>query len=270
MKYGILTTNFGPCGDPKTLLELAQLAESSGWNGFFLWDHLQWPDMEPAADPWVALAAVATVTDKINIGTLVTPLPRRDVVKLARELITLDQLSEGRLILGVGLGWQTIPEYAGFGHEEDLRVRGEMLDEGLDVLNQLLSGKNVAHEGKHYKVVTNQPFSPPTGIPIWVAGQWPSKKPFRRAAHWDGVVPMSKTAMEGGTLTPEDVRDLRNLMADECEQREPFDVVAMGVEVDQRFVDAGVTWHIEPIVPFTQSLDEMKAAIEAGPRQPRQ
>ena len=81
---------------------------------------------------------------------------------------------------------------------------------------------------------------------------------------------MSKTAMEGGTLTPEDVRDLRNLMADECEQREPFDVVAMGVEVDQRFVDAGVTWHIEPIVPFTQSLDEMKAAIEAGPRQPRQ
>jgi alkanesulfonate monooxygenase SsuD/methylene tetrahydromethanopterin reductase-like flavin-dependent oxidoreductase (luciferase family) len=267
MRYGVLTTNFGPCGDPRTLIELAQLAESSGWNGLFLWDHLQWPGMEPAADPWVALSAIATVTDEINIGTLVTPLPRRDVAKLAREIITLDHLSEGRLILGVGLGWQTILEYACFGHEEDLRVRGEMLDEGLEVLSQLISGKSVNHQGKYYKVVTDQPFAEPKRIPIWVAGQWPAKKPFRRAAHWDGVVPMSKTAFEGGTVTPDDVRELKNLMAEECIQRQPFDIVTMGSGNVQAFEDAGVTWRIESVVPFTQSLDEMKEKIKAGPQQ---
>ena len=267
MKFGVLTTNFGPCGDPRTLVELAQLADDSGWGGFFLWDHLQWPDMEPAADPWVALAAIATATDSMRFGTLVTPLPRRDIVKLAREMITLDHLSKGRLILGVGLGWQGIPEYAGFGHEEDLRVRGEMLDEGLNVLSRLLSGKSIHHEGKHYTVVTDQPFAPPNHIPIWVAGQWPSKRPFRRAAHWDGVVPMSKRALEGGTLTAEDFIELKRLMADECEQRQPFDVVAMGGGAHEGFADAGVTWHVTPVVPFTQSLDGMRESISAGPPQ---
>lgn len=267
MNFGVLTTNFGPCGDPRTLVDLAQLAEDSGWSGFFLWDHLQWPGMEPAADPWVALSAIATVTDSIKLGTLVTPLPRRDIVKLAREMITLDHLSNGRLILGVGLGWQAIPEYAAFGHEADLRVRGEMLDEGLGVLSQLISGKSVSHKGKHYQVVTDQPFAPPNRIPIWVAGQWPAKRPFRRAAHWDGVVPMAKTALEGGTLAADNFRELKRLMADECEQREPFDVVAMGGRADQRIADAGVTWHVSPVVPFTQSLDEMKKTIKAGPQQ---
>jgi alkanesulfonate monooxygenase SsuD/methylene tetrahydromethanopterin reductase-like flavin-dependent oxidoreductase (luciferase family) len=266
MRFGVSTTNFGPCGDPRTLIELAQIAESSGWQGFFLWDHLQWPGMEPAADPWVALSAIATATEKIHIGTLVTPLPRRDIVKLAREMITLDHLSDGRLILGVGLGWQTIPEYAGFGHEEDLRIRGEMLDEGLGVLHELISGRPVDHHGKHFKVVTEQPFAPPRHIPIWVAGQWPAKKPFRRAAHWDGVVPISKTAFEGGAVSPDDVRELIALMAEECEQRETFDVVTMGSGEVKAFEDAGVTWRVEAVVPFAKTLDEMKEQIGAGPQ----
>ena len=265
MKHGVLTTNFGPCGDPKVLIELAQIAESSGWDGFFVWDHLQWPGMEPAADPWVALGAIAAMTNKVHVGPLVTPLPRRDIVKLAREAITLDHLTDGRLILGVGLGWQAAPEFTGFGHESDLRVRGEMLDEGLEVLSRLISGEAVNHAGRHYQIVTEQPFAKPRRIPIWVAGQWPAKKPFRRAAHWDGVVPMSKAAFEGGSVSPDDVRELRKLMAEECEQRTPFDIVTMGRGNIQAFADAGVTWRVDSIVPFTQSLDEMRIAIRAGP-----
>lgn len=267
MKHLILTTNFGPGGDPKTLIELAQLTEASGWDGFFLWDHLQWPGFEPTVDPWVAMGAIATATSTIKFGTMVSALPRRDIVKLARELITLDRLSDGRVVFGAGLGWQTIPEFTAFGHEPDLRVRGEMLDEGLVVLQMLISGEQVKHQGKYYQVETAQPFTDSRRIPIWVAGQWPSKKPMRRAAHWDGVAPISKSALEGGKMTPDDVREMRELMAEECQQRAPFDIVlSMGNEDPKEYEDAGVTWHVESVVPFIHTLEDMKAIIQAGPR----
>ena len=101
MKYGFYTPNFGYCGEPKNLLDLAIECEAAGWDGFFVWDHLQFPNMEPAADPWVALSAIASHTSTISLGPMITPLPRREIVKLAREALTLDHLSDGRLILGI-------------------------------------------------------------------------------------------------------------------------------------------------------------------------
>jgi alkanesulfonate monooxygenase SsuD/methylene tetrahydromethanopterin reductase-like flavin-dependent oxidoreductase (luciferase family) len=266
VKYGILTPNFGPCGDPKTLIELAKETELAGWHGFFLWDHLQWPDMEPAADPWVALSAIATQTHSIHIGTLITPLPRRDIVKLARETITLDHLSDGRLILGVGLGAEFMPEYSAFGHETEMKSRGEMLDEGLDVLAALWSGNPVHHEGKHYRVVTDQAFAKPSGIPVWVGGVWPNKRPMRRAAKWDGVVPLGPNWSSNEIITAAELGELVKVVG----QREGYDIVTIAtnqqpVSVVQEYADSGCTWWVETSAPFGKTIDEMKEQIRRGP-----
>ena len=268
MKYGIYTPNFGPCGDPKVLIELARETESAGWDGFFLWDHLQWPDMEPAADPWVALAAIATQTESIQIGTLITPLPRRDIVKLARETITLDHLSGGRLILGVGLGAEFIPEYSAFGHETDMRTRGDMLDEGLDVLAALWSGEPVSHEGKHYRVVTDQGFAKPSSIPIWVGGVWPNKRPIRRAARWDGVIPLGPSWSNNEIITASELGELVQVTG----QRDGYDIVTIAMsqqpaDVVHEYADAGCTWWVEASAPFGKTVDEMKEQIRRGPLQ---
>ncbi len=103
MKYGIYLPNFGPYGDAETLANLARDAEDAGWDGFFIWDHVAgWP--LDFVDPWVALTAVAMRTTRIRIGTTVTPLPRCRPWKLVRETVSIDRLSGGRLILGVGIG----------------------------------------------------------------------------------------------------------------------------------------------------------------------
>src|ERR1700752_245816 len=140
MKYALYTPNFGYLGDAATLAELAAEAEQSGWDGFFIWDHLQFPGMEPTVDASIALTAMAMRSKRIVLGPMITPLPRRDVAKLARETTSLDQLSGGRLIMGFGLGWPSIPEWSGFGHESNPKARGAMLDEGLAVLETLWSG----------------------------------------------------------------------------------------------------------------------------------
>ena len=108
MKFGIYLPNYGPFGNARTIADLARDAESAGWNGFFVWDHIAERDetgaSPPCADPWLALTAAALQTTSIKLGTTVTPLPRRRPHKLARETVTLDWLSNGRLILGVGIG----------------------------------------------------------------------------------------------------------------------------------------------------------------------
>lgn len=266
MKYGIYTPNFGPCGNPKTLIDLAGETESAGWDGFFLWDHLQWPGMEPAADPWIALAAIATQTTSIRIGTLITPLPRRDIVKLARETITLDHLSGGRLILGVGLGAEFVPEYSAFGHETDMRIRGDMLDEGLKLLAALWSGEPVSHEGKYYRAVTEQGFAKPSAIPIWVGGIWPNKRPMRRAARWNGVIPLGPSWSSNEIITPTELGKLVEVTG----QRESFDIVTIAMSqqparIVQEYADAGCTWWVEACAPFSQTVDEMKEQIRRGP-----
>lgn len=271
MKFGFYIPNFGYCGEPLNLIELALECEQAGWDGFFIWDHLQFPDMEPAADPWVALSAIASQTESIYLGPMITPLPRREVVKLAREALTLDHLSGGRLILGIGLGYDVLPEWSAFGQEGSARVRAEMVDEGLQVLSSLWSGEPCNHNGKHYTAVCDawaKPVQEPR-IPIWIAGQWPGEKPFRRAAHWDGVIPMARDQMEGGKITPNDLRQLLGVINDERKLSPNFDVVMMGMKPDTKdlndYQEVGATWWLEASGPWSLSYGEMKDQIRRGP-----
>ena len=195
MQFGVHLPNFGAFGDARLLAELAQEAETAGWGGFFIWDHITraWP--VPVVDPWVALAAIAINTKRLRLGALVTPLPRRRPWKVARETVSIHRLSRSRLIFSAGIGGEggRDVEWANLGEVVDLRKRGAMLDEGLQVMAGLWSGERFTFQGKYYQLENSQ-FLPAMNrmrpIPIWIGGYWPNKKPFQRAAKWDGVVPI--------------------------------------------------------------------------------
>ena len=176
------------------LLELAQAAEASGWDGFFIWDTML-GDAGTAidvVDPWVMLGAIAVKTQRVRLGALMTPMARRRPWKVARETATLDRLSNGRLVFGAGLGGPRDVEFDVFGEEGDDRVRAERLDSGLDLLRDLWSGAPTTIPGAAPGLTV--PGFRPTPVqtprpPVWIAGWWPRKAPFRRAARWDGVFP---------------------------------------------------------------------------------
>ena len=295
MRYGLSMPNFGEGIDAGAIAGLAREAEEAGWDGFFLWDHLLAfsPGPVPVVDPWIALAAVAMSTSRIRLGPMVTPLPRRRPVKLARESASLDHLSGGRLILGVGIG--ALPyEWDYLGEEPDMLVRGAMLDEGLEVLTGLWTGEPFGHRGEHYKIGGDPPdegwravFYPPPlqrpRIPIWVAGTWPLKPPFRRAARWDGVFPMKAENGRILPMTPEDVRDVTSYVADHRTSDRPFDVVVAGetpggdrtagAEIVAPYEEAGLTWWVESIDPWRfgwtenepHPTEEMRTRVRQGP-----
>lgn len=260
MQYGLTIPNFGEFSDPRVLADLAQEAEGAGWDGFFLWDHMAFDrQRRRVVDPWVALTAVALRTQRIRFGTLVTPIPRRRPWKLARETVSLDRLSGGRLLLGVGLGSPPDVEFGLFGEDPDAKVRAEKLDEGLEVLMGLWSGEPFRFRGKHFQVgevaFRPTPVQSPR-IPIWVAGVWPNRAPFRRAARWDGVFPL--VVHEGEPFATPDPADLKDILAYVGVHRGeegPFEVVVGGYtpredpEEDARivrsFAEAGATWWLE-------------------------
>jgi hypothetical protein len=276
MQYGIDTPQFGPYGHPGVLAQLAREAEDAGWDGFFIWDHINvgWPD--PVADPWIALAAMACATERIRLGPLVTPLPRRSPWQLARETITLDQLSNGRLILGLGLGGDWFGEISTFNGPKDDRVRAAMLEEGLAILTGLWSGEKFAFEGEYYKIRETQFLPAPVQkprIPIWLAGTWPKKKPFRRAVRFDGTVPMSADIEK--PLTPSDIRDLAKFVVASRTTNTPFDIIvadqtpvddkARARDIAASYEQAGATWFLEATLPWKQSLEAFRQRIAAGP-----
>ncbi len=278
MHYGLYLPNFGTETSARALSELAREAESAGWDGFFLWDHILYSKSQklPMVDPWIALAAVAMNTERIRLGTTVTPLARRRPWKLARETATLDNLSGGRLILGVGLGDPPHAEFRQFGEEADNRVRAAKLDEGLDVLVGLWRGKSFSYQGEHYQIEKTvflpRPIQSPR-IPIWVGGFWPNKAPFRRAARWDGVIPLKA----GGWMTPEDLGQILAYIQAHRSSPAPLDVVIIGsrhtrgqrglkgAERVASFADAGLSWWLESLYRWRNSLDEMRAQIRLGP-----
>jgi len=264
MKFGIYLPNFGPFGDARLLAELARDAENSGWEGFFLWDHMA-ASMEipalPMADPWVALAAVALNTQKIRIGTTVTPLPRRRPWKLARETVSLDHLSGGRLTLGVGTGLGP-GEWDDLGEETSHKRRGAMLDEGLQVLAGLWSGDPFCFDGQFYHIRRAQflprPVQQPR-LPVWVGGFWPYTAPFRRAAHWDGAVPLFEADTEEQELA-QLAEVARFLSEARPGAARPLDLICTGITPgDDRTQAAqiirprsalGATWWLEAIAPY--------------------
>jgi alkanesulfonate monooxygenase SsuD/methylene tetrahydromethanopterin reductase-like flavin-dependent oxidoreductase (luciferase family) len=180
MRYAIDLPNFGDYSDPRFLADLARETEVHEWDGFFIWDHILAPGVTPVADTTVTLAAIALETHRIRFGPMVVPLPRRSPWKVAREAATLDRLSNGRLILGIGAGGDWFGALSAFGLSVDDVVRAEQLDEGLAILSALMSGEEGAHEGKHYKLKSTRFLPAPMQerIPIWIAATWPRPRPF--------------------------------------------------------------------------------------------
>ena len=260
MHFGISVPAFADFSDPRVLADLAHDAESAGWDGFFIWDHIFFdPTFHPIADSWVALAAVAMNTHRMRIGTMVTPVARRRPWKLARETVSIDRLSNGRLILGVGLGEPAQWDFGFFDEVTDAKTRARRLDEGLDILTGLWQAEPFSYQGQEYNVkemiFRPGPVQSPR-IPIWVGGMWPHKPPLRRAARWDGVCPIKW----GDAITPEEWREVLAYIRKYRTSNEPFEAVHSGVTPgDDReqaaalvhpYLEAGVTWWIEPIDPW--------------------
>jgi probable F420-dependent oxidoreductase len=282
MQFAIQVPNFGSGGDPRALVELARRAEDADWDGFFVWDHLlvdsTWT-LE-VADPWIALAAIAQATSRIRLGPMVAALPRRRPAKLARETASLDRLSDGRLVLGIGLGWPSEADFGWFGDETDLTRRGAMVDESLAILEGLWRGEPFAFAGRYYRVGTAtflpRPVQEPR-IPVWVAALRPGPDaPLRRAARWDGFAP----AVEDGYLPLENfardvarVRELRAMAGMPADA--PYAMVAAGAtpgddraaaaETVAAFEAAGATWWQEIVSDWLGGIGAIRARIDAGP-----
>ncbi len=274
MRYGLDVATAGAWADPRLLIELARDAEAAGWDGFFLWDLFTAEvDTEPVVDSWVTLAAIAAATSRIRIGTMVTPLPRRLPWDVARAAVTLDQLSDGRLVFGAGLGWRTL-EFERLGMAADLRARADRLDDGLELIDRLWTGEPVTFEGEHYRIHDLQlrpiPVQRPR-IPIWVAAGWPRPRPLARAARWDGVYLMTDNQATHQRLTPDDAHAAVAAVASQRADLSGFDVAVNvdtldlpddGVAITREFAEAGVTWTIE-LTPDT--LADHRALIRRGP-----
>ncbi len=265
MRYAIYTPNFGPYASPADLAAMAREAEAAGWDGFFLWDHVAgWP--QPTFDPWITLTAIALATKRLRIGTTVTPLPRRRPWQLARETASLDRLSGGRLTLSVGVGLGDA-EWGDLGEQADIKKRGAMLDEGLDVLTGLWSGEPFSYTGEHYQLI-NAHFLP-TPLqrprpPVWVGGFWPNKAPFRRMARWNGMFPLFEE-WEPEKVLPLLREAIAFVQAQRSDPTAPFDLAVTGVtpgdapaaaaEIVAAYADAGATWWLEGIAPYRLGLD---------------
>lgn len=266
MRYALHVPPFGTFGDVSQVVALARDAEQAGWDGFFLWDHLLHGVDVPFVDPWITLAAVAVTTTRIRLGPLVTPLPRRRPWKVAREAVTLDHLSGGRLVLGVGLGVDVWREFEAFGGEAgDDTTRAALLDDGLEILTRLWSGDTVTYRGTRLSVddvrFLPRPLQAPR-IPLWSAALWPLRAgPARRVARCDGVMPFRPD----GPVTPADVRALRVEVERHRVRDEPLDVCVPGRR-DQvgELAAAGATWFAQSFAP-DQPLAEVRQIVTAGP-----
>jgi hypothetical protein len=282
MKYGIHFHSYGIYSNPQLMAELAHDADEAGWDGVFVSDHVTVRTAEgpqPVADPWIALAAIAAATKRVQLGPMVAALPRRRPWQLATETATLDQLSNGRVILGVGSGTALDWSFTPFGEEPDLKTRAEMLDESLDLLTAFWSGEPVNHAGKHYQVrdavLLPRPVQSPR-IPIWVAGTWPHPRPFRRAARWDGFFADVEGVewTEGAMQTPAQLRTIVDFMRTLRPIDETFDVViggsspknpSEGAAFLAPYVEAGLTYWIEAVHPMFGTVADFRAKFRQGP-----
>jgi alkanesulfonate monooxygenase SsuD/methylene tetrahydromethanopterin reductase-like flavin-dependent oxidoreductase (luciferase family) len=280
--YGLSLPTGGECGDPRFLVDLAERAEAAGWDGLFLEDYVCYGGdrATPTCNVWAVLAAVAVRTRRMRLGTEVTPLTRRRPWNVAREAAAVDQLSGGRMVLGIGLGdtGEAItadPSYVSFGEEPDARTRGEMLDEGLEIVAGLWTGRPFSFRGTHFQVddVTflPRPVQEPR-IPIWIGGGYPNPRPTRRALRWDGSCLYKET--HGGPwedMSPDDVQALRAAAGGR-----PFTIAVGGsrrrndweAERDhiRAVAAAGADWWIEWVPPGDR--DTMVAAVERGSLRP--
>lgn len=269
--------NVAAFADPGYLVDLAVRAEGAGWDGFFVWDHLFYRAPDPAAvEPWSIVAAAAAVTSRIRLGVLMTAVPRRRPGLLAQQVATIDLLSGGRVVFGAGLG--SMPEeYTRFGEDGDLAVRAGRLDEALEMMEALWSGEPVTHHGEHFTVddVMLRP-RPVHRPPIWIAGRWPNRAPFRRAARHDGVMPTHSAHPHGSFMPPEDLREIVAYVGAHRTSGRPIDVVMEGESADAphladlapAYAEAGLTWWVEKLGWWRGDLDAARRRVDAGPPHP--
>ena len=270
MKFGFVL----PKGDARTAADFAHAAESAGWDGFFVWEPV-W-----GVDAWVSLTAAAMRTERIRLGTMITPLSRMRPWKLASETATLDTLSNGRVNLAVGLG-AVDTGFEAFGEVTDRKTRAELLDEGLDILTGLWRGQPFNYQGRHYTIKETS-FAPPPPpvqkprIPIWVVGAWPRMKSMQRALRYDGLLP--SIMGEDGKVqmrppTPDEVRPMKAYIDAERTATTPFDIVVEGetpgadrkaAATMRAWADAGATWWLEAMWS-AQDLEQVLTRIKQGP-----
>jgi alkanesulfonate monooxygenase SsuD/methylene tetrahydromethanopterin reductase-like flavin-dependent oxidoreductase (luciferase family) len=274
---GIAVPNFGE--EPVGLIELGVAAEEAGFDGFFLWDHIVFSnsgDGPPVIDPWLVLAVVAARTTRIRIGTMITPVPRRRPWQLARQTTTLDRLSGGRVILGVGIGSPAYGDFGVFHEPSGDRERADMLDEGLDVLTGLWSGERFSYSGQHYRVdpvrFTPVPVQRPR-IPVWVGGVLPATRPVDRAARWDGAVPIRFADRALTRVSPDDIAAVRQRVTGTRGSADGFDVVVWAEVAAEPgevpglarpYQEAGATWWIETARPQPGWWEGLTRRVAAG------
>lgn len=268
MHFAIEVTGLGNYANPSVVADVAIAAEAAGWDGLFIWDHLGWAGGIPCGDPWISLAAAASKTERITLGIDVCPLPRRRPHVVATAVAALDQLSNGRVVFGAGLGGSEI-EFATFGEDFDARTRASRLDESLDIVDQLWRGDHVNHRGDHFTVagasLSPRPVQRPRP-PIWIGGA--AAPALRRAAKWDGYA-VGAIVDEHGTviITPDEIR--RRL--DQISAPPVFDVAVSGAstpgerQLTDMYAAAGGTWWLECIHDLRGPLDAMLDRVHSGP-----
>lgn len=277
MKFGFII----PGGSTTEIVSLASAAEGAGWDGVFYYDDIYTDGKTEMSAAWPVMAAMAVVTRKIRIGSLLTAVGRRRPWELARESVTVDHLSHGRLILPTGLGWAGDGAYTKGGIPGERKARAEMLDEGLEILDGLWSGKWFEYHGKHNRVgrmrFLPRPVQEPR-IPIWVVGAWGKPKSMHRVLKYDGIIPVIKKA-DGShdEITPGVIREISGYVRERRKvrgnSRKDFDIIKDGTtplnrrrarETVRPFEDAGATWWMESMWGYKRLRDVIDR-IEAGP-----
>ena len=275
MNFGVVITG----GTAAEQLEMALEVEAVGWDGVFLWEGIY------GTDAYVTMGAIAARTKRIRIGTMLTPAPRRQPWKLASELLSIDQLSQGRAIVALGLGAVDFPGWKEIGAETDRKIRAELLDETIDILSSFWSGKFAGYQGKHYQIESfgegpatiQQP-----RIPIWVVGAWFSQKSMARVLRCDGllphILPPAGVTQWGAddvraALTPDVLRQITTYLAQHRTLSTHFDIVMEGETPGEDaqataakimpLQDAGVTWWIE--ARWMDGRDEVLKRVRQGP-----
>lgn len=292
MQYAVYAPTFNDYGEPARLIELAQAAERAGYDGFFIWDHLA---LEPdgrleIVDATVMLGALAQATKRLRLGAMITPLARRRPWKVAKEMATLDRLSGGRMVLGVGLGEPAGSEFEAFGEDGSARGRAARLDEGLAVFDPLVRGEKLTHDGATYHLRDVQLAPRATQhprMPVWVAASLPARAGVRRAARWDGIFPVQvpQAILDGAPVTaldwtqwwlkPADIAALSAELVALRSATTPFDIVASGRVAHQpqtlareqvaAFAAAGASWWCEWVDEASGTFAATLAGIERGP-----
>ena len=277
MRYGFII----PRGDLDTILRLAVEAEAAGWDGVFYWDGICIDGAGPMFDPWVMLGAMALRTSRVRIGAMLTPPSRRRPWKLARETVTVDHLSGGRLILPVGLGALDDGGFGKVGEPTERKTRAELLDESLRILTGLWSGQPFSFSGKHYHLDEMTFLPPPVQrprIPIWVVGAWPVRRSMARVLRYDGLLP-DKRSPDGSPakepLTPDDYRAMRAFVAERRDADTPVDIIREGetpgdapeaaAAIVRPWAEAGATWWMESRWDFSIPMEAIHERVQQGP-----